>query len=93
MTGEEPRSQAVMQQVIYRALRNAVRDTGLRIHRPPGLAGAYLSGPRVHAYVIAKGDSYQIDLWKPNGRDPYRSTACAGLDVAVDTALVAAVER
>jgi hypothetical protein len=89
MTGQEPRSPAAVQQVIYRALRNAVGDTGPRIHRPPGLAGAYLSGPRVHAYVVAIGGSYQVDLWKPNGRDPYRSTVCADLDSAVHAALAA----
>jgi hypothetical protein len=93
MTGEAPSPPNAAQQVIYDALQVAVRDVGLRVHRPPGLAGAYLSGQRVHAYVISRGGTYQVDLWRHNGRDPYRSTVCANLAAAVDAALAAAATR
>jgi hypothetical protein len=93
VTGGEGHPQVVAQQVIWRALCHAVGTTGLRIRRPPGLAGAYLSGQRVHVYVIARGGTYRVELWKLNGQDPCRTTVYADLDTAVAAAVAAAVAR
>ena len=67
--------------------------TGLRIQRPPGLAGAYIVGQQVHAYVVATGGQYHVDLWRRYDQDPYQTAIFNDLDSAVEAASAASVTR
>ena len=56
-------------------LRAATLGLGLQVCGHVELRGASVVGPRAEAYVLPAATGtrgWQVDLWRPGGRDPYR---------------------
>jgi len=88
MTAEDPQGR------IYASLAEAASGTSLQVRAHADLDGASVAGPVVEAYVVAVSrGGFQVEMWRPNGRDPYKIKRCGDLDEAVTVAVAAATGR
>ncbi|MEV6965701.1 hypothetical protein AB0M47_11335 [Hamadaea sp. NPDC051192] len=79
---------------IYARLAEAASGIGLEVRTHADLDGASVAGPVVEAYVVAVPRSgFQVEMWRPNGRNPYEIKRCGDLDEAVTVAVAAATGR
>ncbi|GAA1624005.1 hypothetical protein ACFQY4_15065 [Catellatospora bangladeshensis] len=80
------------QATIFTALAEAATDTSLRICLHGDLTGASVVGASVEAYVIAvsKG-GFQVDLWRDEAANPFRTVRQEDLAAAVALAVRAAL--
>jgi hypothetical protein len=84
MTGDNRRMR------IYANLADAA-GSDLEVRTHADLDGASVVGPVVEAYVIAVSrGGFQVEMWRANGRDPYKIKRCGDLDEAVAVAVAAA---
>jgi hypothetical protein len=78
------------QAAIFTALTEASTGTSLRVCLHGDLTGASVVGTAVEAYVIAvsKG-GFQVDLWRDDAANPFRTVRHEELAAAVDMAVKA----
>ena len=94
MTEGPDQARAPRYPAVLTALQEATAHTRLRVRPEPDLYGASVIGPVVEAYVLAVRDGgIQVDLWRHDGDDPYRTVTSPDLDEAVRLAVNEASAR
>jgi hypothetical protein len=79
---------------IHAKLTEAAFNAGLGVRAHVGLDGASVVGRTVEAYVVAVSrGGFQVEMWRANGRNPYKIKCCSDLDEAVTAAVAAATGR
>lgn len=86
MSGESAKTQ------IYTRLAEVASGTDLEVRTHADLDGASVIGLVVEAYVIAVGrGGFQVEMWRAEGCDPYKTERFGDLDRAVVAAVAAAL--
>ena len=86
MTDGSDQAQATRFPAVLAALQEAAAGRPLRVEPQADQYGASVTGPLVEAYVMLTRDGgLQVDLWRHDGDDPYRTVT--GPDIADATRL------
>lgn len=57
---------------IIKALLSATEGLGLDVRTYEDLTGASVRGGSVEAYVVTADTGFQVEIWRENGRHPFR---------------------